>query len=95
MQFSEARSSYLAHAILEAFQAEGIARLQSGRERWVLNEIKRVIENEHALDARIDAAVRRKIDSLSRQVPPGSPEWDVLYRKYYEEEARRLRGPGA
>lgn len=91
MQFSEARASHLAHAILQAFQQEGIAQLEPGRERWVLSEIKRVLEREHALELKIDSAVRRKIDSLSRQVPPGSPEWNVLYRKYYEEEARRLR----
>jgi len=24
-------------------------------------------------------------------VPPGSREWDVLYRKYYEEESRKHR----
>jgi len=25
-------------------------------------------------------------------VAPGSREWDVLYRKYYEEERRKLEG---
>jgi hypothetical protein len=29
--------------------------------------------------------------SLSRQVPAGSREWDVLYRKYFEEEMRKQR----
>jgi len=24
-------------------------------------------------------------------VPEGSPEWDVLYRKYYDEEAAKYR----
>ena len=43
----------------------------------------------------IDAAVRRKIASLSRQVPPGSREWDVLYRQYYAEEARKVKPRGA
>lgn len=95
MQFSEGRASYLAHAILKAFTTDGIAQLQPGRERWVMAEIKRVLETEHTLDLRIDTAARRKIESLSRSVPPGSPEWDVLYRKYYEEESRRLRATGA
>jgi hypothetical protein len=39
----------------------------------------------------IDDIVRQKIDSLSRRVPPGSREWDILYRKYFEEEARKQR----
>ena len=42
-------------------------------------------------DDEIDAAVRRKIGSLSRKVVPGSREWDVLYRQYAEEERRRRR----
>jgi hypothetical protein len=39
----------------------------------------------------IEEIVRQKIASLSRQVPPGSREWDILYRKYFEEEARKQR----
>ncbi|HEX6768600.1 MAG TPA: DUF507 family protein [Candidatus Binatia bacterium] len=35
--------------------------------------------------------MRQKISTLSRHVPPGSREWDVLYRKYYEEESRKHR----
>jgi hypothetical protein len=35
--------------------------------------------------------VRRKIQSLSRQVPVGSREWDILYRKYHEEEMRKQK----
>lgn len=94
MEFSEARRSHLAHAILKALEDDGLAAVEPGRDRWILSEIKKVFEREQALDVRIDAAVRRKIDSLSRQVPTGSPEWEVLYRKYYEEESRRLKSAG-
>jgi hypothetical protein len=38
----------------------------------------------------VDAAARRKIDSQQRRIPEGSAEWDILYRKYYEEELRSL-----
>jgi hypothetical protein len=41
------------------------------------------------LDAGLDAAVRARIASLSRRVPEGSREWDVLYRQYTDELARR------
>ncbi len=94
MEFSEARRSFLAHAILEALVDEGLADVEPGRERWILSEVKKVFEREQALDERVDLAARRKIDSLSRQVPVGSPEWEVLYRKYYEEESRRLKSGG-
>jgi len=89
MQFSEGRKSYLAHRILEAFEKEGLAKVRN--QRLALNEIKRVLELDHQVDEQIDSLVRRKIASLSRRVPPGSREWDVLYRQYYEEELRKRR----
>ncbi|HYD49187.1 MAG TPA: DUF507 family protein [Terriglobales bacterium] len=89
MKLSEGRQSYLAHRILEVFAKEGLGTVETGYERHALNDIKRAFEQEHERDTRIDALVRRKIDSLSRPVPIGSREWDVLYRKYYDEEARK------
>jgi hypothetical protein len=93
MRFSEGRQSYLAHLIVNTLRQEGLAEIEN--ERHVLLEIKRALSQEHAGDERIDAAVRRKIASLSRNVPPGSREWEVLYRQYYEEERRKLKPGGA
>ncbi len=93
MHFSEARKSHLAHLIVSTLREEGLAEIAN--ERLVLNAIKEVFEREHGTDARIDAMVRKKIASLSRPVPPGSGEWDVLYRQYYEEESRKQKPRGA
>ena len=93
MRFSEGRKSYLAHLIVRTLRDEGLAEIDN--ERLALAEIKRVLEQDHAVDARIDAVVRRKIASLSRGVPPGGREWDVLYRQYYEEELRKQKPVGA
>jgi hypothetical protein len=38
----------------------------------------------------VDAAARKKIESQQRKIPEGSAEWEILYRKYYEEELRAL-----
>jgi hypothetical protein len=89
MQFSDARQSYLAHLIVKTLRQEGLAEIDN--ERLVLKEIKAVLGREHAVDARLDAVVRRKIASLSRNVPPGSAEWNVLYRKYFAEELRKVK----
>jgi hypothetical protein len=56
-----------------------------------LSETKQVLREFFQGEDRIDEVVRRKILSLSRHVPPGGREWDVLYRKYFEEEMRRQR----
>jgi uncharacterized protein len=54
-------------------------------------EIVRLISEEMKADEAIDALVRRKIETQKRQIVEGSDEWDVLYRKYYEEETARHR----
>ena len=38
----------------------------------------------------IDKAARVKIETQKRAIPEGSGEWEILYRKYYEEEMRNL-----
>ena len=38
----------------------------------------------------IDKAARHKIESQKRAIPEGSGEWDILYRKYYDEEMRSI-----
>lgn len=94
MKFSEGRRSHLAHVIHDTLTKEGLWEVEEGRERFILNELKDAMDQEHEADVRIDALVRRKIASLSRNVPLGSPEWDILYRKYYEEESRKSRPGG-
>ena len=66
---------------LAQFSAEGRA----------LAETKQVLHDYFQRDDHIDEIVRQKILSLSRHVPTGSREWDILYRKYFEEESRKQR----
>ncbi|PYQ15671.1 MAG: DUF507 domain-containing protein [Acidobacteria bacterium] len=57
----------------------------------IRQQIFKIISDEMRADEAIDALVRRKIESQKRPIPEGSDEWDVLYRKYYEEEVARHR----
>ena len=41
-------------------------------------------------EAKIDLAARQKIDTQKRTILEGSQEWDILYRKYYNEEVKKL-----
>ena len=38
----------------------------------------------------VDKAARVKIETQKRAIPEGSAEWEILYRKYYEEEMRNI-----
>lgn len=87
IRFSEGRLSHLSHQILATFRAEGLADVEN--ERLALQAIKRALEGEQDRDTKLDEIVRRKIASLSRKVPQGSHEWDILYRRYMEEEQRK------
>jgi hypothetical protein len=53
-------------------------------------EVRRVLEELLAAEARIDASARQKIESQRRIIVEGSQEWDILYRKYYNEEVKKL-----
>jgi hypothetical protein len=50
-----------------------------------------ILEAEMARDAEMEESVRRKITQQRRDIPEGSAEWEVLYRKYYEEEVQKIR----
>jgi hypothetical protein len=41
-------------------------------------------------EEQVDAQVRQKIGSQKKEIPEGSEEWEVLYRKYYADEMRRM-----
>lgn len=88
MKLSEARLSHLAHLLLDAACEGDLAR--PSNPRLFLAEVKRVLSEGHTgRDDEIDAIVRRKIESLSRKVVPGSNEWEILYRQYSEQERRK------
>jgi len=56
----------------------------------IRQEARRLLENLMAQEAKIDAAARQKIESQRRTILEGSQEWDILYRKYYNEEVKKL-----
>jgi hypothetical protein len=53
-------------------------------------EVRRILEELLKEEARIDQAARQKIESQKRTILEGTQEWDILYRKYYREEVKKL-----
>jgi hypothetical protein len=51
---------------------------------------RNVLEKLLTEEMRIDAAARLKVQSHKRNIPEGSQEWDILYRKYYNDEVKKL-----
>ena len=90
MRLSEDRISHLSHLVLDKLMQDRNVDAVQAEER-ILREIKRTITDELRFDDEADEVVRKTIQSLSRRVPEGSREWEVLYQKYREEELRRRR----
>jgi hypothetical protein len=53
-------------------------------------EARKALEDLLAEEMKIDQAARQKIESQRRIIMEGSQEWDILYRKYYNEEVKKL-----
>jgi hypothetical protein len=64
-------------------------------ESKVRAEIKRSLITELKIGEDIDSAVRKRLQSFSKKIFEGSPEWEIMYRKYFkEEEVKRGRASG-
>jgi hypothetical protein len=90
MLLSDEKASHLSHVILRCLKQSNAGRLKSD-EAQVLREIKRVLSAEFQEEQDLDRGVRARLTSYSRPITEGSPEWDVLYRKTYEEELRKRK----
>lgn len=88
MLLSDDKVTHLSHVILGSVKKTPGVRVK-GDEAQALREIKRVLASELAQEEAVDRAVRARLASYSRPIVEGSPEWEVLYRKTAEEEARK------
>lgn len=89
MRLSDERISHLAQAIMKALRSSQSAQLPN--EHLAYQEIKRLLKGLFEDDGGVEAKIRQRIQSLTRKVPEDSREWDILYRKYLEEEQRKKR----
>ena len=53
-------------------------------------EIRKILEELLNQEEKIDLAAKHKIENQKRTILEGSQEWDILYRKYYNEEVKKL-----
>ena len=88
-RFGELRIESLALAIADRLgRTTGLRVTDRGK---VVREVEKRLKTAFQADASLDQEVRARIESLSRKVPEGSREWEILYRQYSEELARRRR----
>ena len=89
MRVSRDKANKVAHVVADALAEMNEVDFVEDRNSIRL-EIRRLMEEVLNQEAKIDAAARQKIESQKRTILEGSQEWDILYRKYYNEEVKKL-----
>ena len=89
MRISREKINKLAHAVADTLAETDSVDFIEDR-NTIRQEARRILELLMAEEAKIDAAARQKIESQRRTILEGSQEWDILYRKYYNEEVKKL-----
>ena len=89
MRISRDKVNKVAHVVSDALAEMNEVDFVEDRNTIRL-EVRKVLEELLNQEERIDQAARQKIENQKRTILEGSQEWDILYRKYYNEEVKKL-----
>ncbi len=89
MRLSRDKVNKLAHTVADALAEMDDVDFLEDR-NTIRQEVRRLLEELLKEEEKIDLAARRKIENQKRTILEGSAEWDILYRKYYSEEVKKL-----
>ena len=90
MKLSRDKVSDISHKIIEMLRKSRELRLRNKDSNAVRLEIVRLITDVLQTEDKVDRAARAKIRTQKRDIPEGSEEWDILLRRYYSEELKKL-----
>jgi hypothetical protein len=89
VRLSRDKVNKLAHTVADALAS--IEQVDFIEDRNSIRmEARRLLEELLKAEEKIDAAARQKIENQRRTIVEGTQEWDILYRKYYNEEVKKL-----
>ena len=88
MRISRDKLNKLARAIETAIKIDEVDFIEDPV--TIRQKAREILEGLLNEEDRIDKQARLKIESQSRIIPEGSQEWDILYRKYYNDEVKKL-----
>ncbi|MGP8245125.1 MAG: DUF507 family protein [Bryobacteraceae bacterium] len=90
MKLSRDKVSDISHKLVEMLRRSHDLRLRNKDSNAVRLEIVRLITDLLLAEDKVDRAARLKIRTQKREIPEGSEEWDLLHRRYYSEELKKL-----
>ena len=89
MKLSRDKINDLSHKLVTALRKSREARLKKAMNDVRLEMVREITELLH-LEDKVDRAARQKIRTQKREITEGTEEWDLLLRRYYAEELRKL-----
>ena len=89
MRISRDKVNKLAHTVADTLAEIPEVDFLEDR-NTIRQEARKALEQLLIQEAGIDTAARLKIASQRKIILEGSQEWDILYRKYYNDEVRKL-----
>ena len=89
MRISRDKLNKLAHTVADTLaEVDQVGFLED--RNTIRQEARKVLEGLLTEEARINTSARQKIATQRKIILEGSQGWDILYRKYYNEEVRKL-----
>ena len=89
MRLSQDKVNKLARAVFDKLRSlEEIEFIEDPATIRV--QARHILEELLKEEEKVDLAARQKIESQKRTIVEGTQEWDILYRKYYNEEVKKL-----
>ncbi|WP_263384879.1 DUF507 family protein [Granulicella arctica] len=89
MRISRDKLNKLAHTVADTLaEIDEVGFLED--RNTIRQEARKALEKLLMDELKIDAGARLKISSQRKIIVEGSQEWDILYRKYYNDEVKKL-----
>jgi hypothetical protein len=89
MKLSRDKINDISHKVVAALRKSREFRLKRDANDVRLELVKVVTELLQA-EEKVDRAARTKIRSQKREISEGTEEWDLLHKRYYAEELKKL-----
>jgi hypothetical protein len=89
MRLSREKIVRLSHQITDVLVASNDVEFIEDRDT-IRQEVVKILTDTLREEEKAELEVRKKITSQKKEILEGSEEWDLLFRKYYSEELRRM-----
>jgi hypothetical protein len=90
MKLSRDKVNDMSHKLIDMLRKSRELRLKNKDTNAIRLEIVRLMTEVLQNEDKVDRAARLKIRTQKREIPEGTEEWDLLHRRYYSEELKKL-----